>query len=113
MKKVLQAFMALVLCVGICLPAFAQEKAAAVTETVVSGEIVSVDAVGGSIVVKQVKDAAAGTSENCTIEVATDAKISQAEAVLKIADLKAGEKVTVNAKTVEGKLKASTITVLG
>lgn len=115
MNKVLQVFMALVLTVGICLPAFAQENVATtvstVTTTVVSGEIVSVDTTVGSIVVKQVKDAAAGTSDNYTVEVTKDSKIIKAEVLLKVNDLKAGDKVTVNAKA-EGKtLKAETITV--
>ncbi len=112
MGKVLQVLMAVLLAVCIYMPVLAQKDVVAVTETVVSGEIVSVDAVGGSIVVKQIIDATAETSENYTIEVTSDAKITQAEAVLKIADLKAGEKVTVNAKTEEGKLKVETITVL-
>jgi len=111
MKRAMYAFMALVLTVGICLPAFAQESAATVTATVVTGEVVSVDAAAGSIVVKQVKDIAAGTSENYTIAVTQDTKITKAEVVLKIADLKAGDKVTVNAKA-EGKaLKAETVIV--
>lgn len=113
MGKVLQVLMAVLLAVSIYMPVMAQKDVVAVTETVVSGEIVSIDAVTGSIVVKQVKDAAAGNSENYTIEVTPDAKITQAETVLKIADLKAGEKVTVNAKTEAGKLTAETITVLG
>ncbi len=113
MGKVLQVLMAVLLAVSIYMPVVAQDSAVAVTKTVVSGEIVSIDAAKSSIVVKQIKDATAGTTEDYTIEVTSDAKITKAEAVLKIADLKAGQKVTVNAKTEEGKLKAETITVVG
>ena len=111
MGKVMIVLMAVLLTVSIYMPVMAQENVVTAAKTVVSGEIVSIDADKGSIVVKQIKDEAAKTTEDLTIEVTADAKITKAEAVLKIADLKAGEKVTVNAKTEEGKLKAETITV--
>lgn len=79
---------------GVAVPVFAQEKAEPQI-TLVSGEVVSVDLVKSEVVVKQLKDAGAGTYENTTFAVAAETKIQKGDTTLKLSDLKAGDKVTV------------------
>jgi len=97
--------------VGIALPIYAQgaveEKA-----ILVSGEVVSVDLVKSEVVVKQLKDAVTSTYENTTFAVAPETKIAKGDAILKLSDLKAGDKITVKyTADVLGKQKVESITV--
>ena len=97
--------------VGVAVPVFAQEKAAPQV-TSVSGEVVSVDLVKSEVVVKQLKDAVTSTYNNTTFAVAPETKIAKGDAILKLSDLKAGDKVTVKYTTdVSGKQKVESIAV--
>lgn len=97
--------------VGLVVPVFAQEKTEPPQVTSVSGELVSLDLVKPEVVVKQLKDAATSTYENTTFKVAPEIKITKGDATLKLADLKAGDKVTVKYITVLGKQKVESISV--
>lgn len=87
----------------------------AVTEQVVasvSGEIVSVDVEKSTIVVKQLKDEATKTYEDVTITVAPETTITEGEASLKLADLKAGSNIKIEStKDAEGKELVKSIAV--
>ena len=97
--------------VGVAVPVFSQEKAEPQV-TSVSGEIVSVDLVKSEVVVKQLKDVVTGTYTNTTFSVASETKMTKGDATLKLSDLKAGDKVTVEyAVDVLGKQKVESITV--
>jgi len=97
---------------GAFVPTYAQEKVEAKAVSV-SGEVVSVDVAKSEVVVKQLKDAVAGVYENTAISVAAETKIKKGEAVLKLSDLVAGDKVTVTyAAGLEGTQEVSTIEVM-
>lgn len=84
---------------GAVVPAFSQEKVEPPAVTFVSGEVVSVDLVKLTVVIKQIKDPVAGTYENQTISVLPETKITKGDAVLKLSELKAGDKVSVKYTT--------------
>jgi hypothetical protein len=97
--------------VGVVLPVYAQ-GAAEEKAISVSGEVVSVDLVKSEVVVKQLKDAVTSIYENTAFKVAPETKITKGDATLKLSDLKAGDKVTVEyAVDVLGKQKVESITV--
>ena len=97
--------------VGVAVPVFAQEKAEPQV-TSVSGEIVSVDLVKSEVAVKQLKDVVTSTYTNTTFSVASETKMTKGDAILKLSDLKAGDKVAVKYTTdVLGKQKVESITV--
>jgi len=93
------------------LPAHAQQQVTVDVTAVVKGEVVSVDAANGAVVVKKALDAVKTVSENVTLSVSSETKIVQGDVSLKLADLKAGDKV--EAKVVKDKdvLKVQTIEV--
>lgn len=97
--------------VRVTVPVFAQEK----TEpqvTSVSGEIVSVDLVKSEVVVKQLQDAVTNTYTKTTFSIVPETKVTQGDAILKLSDLKAGNKVVVKyAIDVLGKQKVESIVV--
>ncbi|MFA5092457.1 MAG: hypothetical protein WC543_00720 [Candidatus Omnitrophota bacterium] len=98
--------------VGVVIPAFAEEKAEPQV-TSVSGEVVSVDLVKSEVVVKQLKDMVTSTYENTTFSIASETKINKGDVILKLSDLKVGDKVTVNSATdVLGKQNVKSITVV-
>ena len=98
--------------VGVSVPVFAQEKAQTAQVTSVSGEIVSVDLVKSEVVVKQLKDVVTSTYTNTTFSVVSETKITKGDATLKLSDLKAGDKITVEYTTdVSGKQKVESIAV--
>lgn len=98
--------------VGVVVPAFSQEKAEQPAVTSVSGEVVSVDLVNSTVVIKQIKDPVVGTYENQTISVLPETKITKGDATLKLSELTAGDKVTVKYATdVMGKQKVESITI--
>ncbi len=111
MIKLAVIFLAVVGVAGIALPAYAQEK----TEegiTSVSGEVVSIDLAKSEVVVKQLKDVVAGTYENTTCSVVPETKIQKESSILKLSDLKAGDKVTIKyVANASGTKKAESITV--
>jgi len=96
-------------CAG--LPVFAQQQVTADATALVKGEVVSVDVVSGAVVVKEVKDAAKAVSENVTLSISSETKIAKSDTVLKLVDLKAGDKI--EAKVVKDKdvLKAQSIEI--
>ena len=97
--------------VGVALPVYAQE-AAGEKAISVSGEVVSADLVKSEVVVKQLKDAVTNTYVNTTFSVAPETKISKGDVILKLSDLKAGDKVIVKYTTdVLGKQKVESIAV--
>jgi hypothetical protein len=97
--------------VGVAVPVFAQEKAEPQI-TSVSGEVVSVDLVKSEVVVKQLKDAVTSTYENTTFTIVPETKIQKGDATLKLSDLKAGDKVTVESTAdALGKQKVESIAV--
>lgn len=98
--------------VGVVVPAFSQEKVEQPAITSVSGEVVSVDLVKLTLVIKQIKDPVAGTYENQTISVLPATKVTKGDTTLKLSDLKAGDKVTVKYTTdALGKWKVESITM--
>ncbi|PIP21105.1 MAG: hypothetical protein COX40_01145 [Candidatus Omnitrophica bacterium CG23_combo_of_CG06-09_8_20_14_all_40_11] len=110
--KVALVCLAVVALVGVAVPVFAQEKAQTAQVTSVSGEVVSVNLVKSEVVVKQLKDAVTSTYGNTTFAVAPETKIAEGDATLKLSDLKAGDKVTVEYTTdVLGKQKVESIAV--
>lgn len=93
-------------------PVSAQQQAAVDLTAVVKGEVVSVDAANSAVVVKQTIDAAVNAvSENVTLTVVSETKVVKGDVSLKLADLKAGDKV--EAKVVKDKdiLKVQEIAV--
>ena len=111
MIKLAVIFLAVVGMAGIALPVYAQEKAEEGI-TSVSGEVVSIDPVKSEVVVKQLKDAVAGTYENITCSVVAETKIQKEGTILTLSDLKTGDKVTIKYATdVLGKQKAESIAV--
>lgn len=84
---------------GVAVPAFAQSEVQQPAVTSVSGEVVSVDLVKSTVVIKQIKDPVAGTYENQAISVLPETKVSKDDAALKLSDLKAGDKVSVKYAT--------------
>lgn len=97
--------------VGVAVPVFAQ-GAAEEKAISVSGEVVSVDLVKSEVVVKQLKDVVTSTYENTTFVVAPETKITKGDAILKLSDLKASDKVAVKYTTdVLGKQKVESISV--
>lgn len=84
---------------GVVVPAFSQEKAEQRAVTSVSGEVVSVDLVKSTVSIKQVKDLIAGTYENQSISVLPEVKITKDDVAMKLADLKAGDTITVQYAT--------------
>jgi hypothetical protein len=85
----------------------AQPAAAAV-----SGEVVSVDPDNSTVVIKQVTDEMAGLTEDRTISVLPETKITQGDVTLDLSDVKAGDKVTVNYATDDmGNKKVESIAV--
>lgn len=111
MIKLAVIFLAVIGMTGIALPVYAQEK----TEegiALVSGDVDSIDLVKSEVVVKQLKDVVAGTYENIVYSVAPETKIQKEGSVLKLSDLKAGDKVTIKyAAGALGKQKAKSIIV--
>ena len=98
--------------VGVVVPAYSQEKTEQQLATSVSAEVVSVDLEKSVVVIKKVKDPVAKTYENQTISVLPEIKILKGDVVLKLSDLKAGDKVTVKYTTdVLGKWKVESISV--
>jgi len=98
--------------VGIVVPAFSQEKVEQPAVTSIAGEIVSVDLVKSAVVIKQIKDPAAGTYENQTISVLPETKVTKGDVALKLSELKAGDKVTVKYITdASGKQKVESVAV--
>jgi len=111
MIKLAVIFLAVVGMAGIALPVYAQEKTEQGVISV-SGEVVSIDPVKSEVVVKQLKDAVAGTYENITCSVAAETKIQKEGSVLTLSDLKAGDKVTIKYATdALGKQKVESISV--
>lgn len=109
--KIAVVFLALVAIAAAMVPVFAQEKADKQISTV-SGEVVSADLEKSVLIVKQVTDATANTYENKTILVSPETKILKGEVVLKLTDLKSGEKVTVGCVSDSlGKLTAENIAI--
>lgn len=97
--------------VGVIVPVFAQEKVEPQFASV-SGEVVSVDLVKSEVVVKQLKDMVTSTYENTTFSIASETKINKGDVILKLSDLKAGDKVAVKyATNVLGKQNVESITV--
>lgn len=98
--------------VGVALPAYSQEKTGRQQVISVSGEIVSVDLAKSTVVVKTIKDAVTGTYEEIALSVLPETKLAQGDTSLKLSDLKAGDKVTVDyVKDVAGKLVPKSISV--
>ncbi len=98
MNKVMKL---VVICLAVvCLAGavYAQEEAVQQL-TSVSGEVVLVDAAKSEITIKQLKDEVTGTYVNATFTVASEVKVLQGDAALKISDLKVGDKVSLNYTT--------------
>jgi Cu/Ag efflux protein CusF len=88
---------------GVVCAAYAQENA---TQKVisVSGEVVSLDMVKSEVMIKQLKDAVTSTYVNTAFTVEPEVKVQKGVTSLKLSDLKAGDKVTLNyAADVSGK----------
>lgn len=78
----------------------------------VSGEVVSSDLVKNEVLVKQLKDKVTNVYENITFSVAPETKIQKGDVTLKLSDLKAEDKVTVQYTVdVSGKQKVESIIV--
>lgn len=84
---------------GVVVPAFSQSEVQQPAVTSVSGEVVSVDLLKSTVVIKQIKDPVAATYENQVISVLPETKVTKDDAALKLSDLKAGEKVLVKYTT--------------
>lgn len=99
--------------VGIAIPIYSQQQAEQqqIADSV-SAEIVSVDSEKSTLVIKTVKDAVAKAYENQTISVSSEVKILKGDAVLKLSDLKVGDKVNVQyISDASGKQKVESINV--
>ncbi len=97
---------------GVVVPAFSQEKVEQPAVTSVSGEVVSVDLVKSTVVIKQIKDPVSGAYENQVISVLPETKVTKGDAALKLSDLKAGDKVLVKYITdAQGAQKVESISV--
>lgn len=97
--KLTLVFLAVVGMVGVVVPAFSQEKVEQPAVTLVSGEVVSVDLVKSTVVIKQIKDPVSGTYENQVISVLPETKVTKGDSALKLSDLKAGDMVSVKYAT--------------
>lgn len=99
--------------IGVVVPAYSQvEKTEQQLATSVSAEVVSVDLEKSVVVIKKVKDPVAKTYENQTISVLPETKILKGDVVLKLSELKAGDKVTVKyTADALGKWKVESISV--
>lgn len=98
MVRVIKLVLALLVAVGVAgvvVPAFAQSEAQQPAVTSVSGEVVSVDLVKPTVVIKKIKDPVAGTYENQAISVLPETKVTKDGTALKLSDLKAGDNVSV------------------
>jgi hypothetical protein len=84
-------------------PAKAEKKAPAAKPIELKGTIVSVDAIGNSIVVK-------GKKADDTLSVTPETKILSGKKAVALGDLKAESSVTVSYKVEEGKKIATAIT---
>jgi co-chaperonin GroES (HSP10) len=98
--------------VGVAVPVFAQEQAQTAQVISVSGEVVSADLVKSEVVVKQLQDVVASTYANTTFSIVPETKITKGDAILKLSDLKAGDKVSVKyVSDISGKQKVESISV--
>jgi|GEM_PF-1163930 len=81
---------------GIVIPAYSQQQAEQQQiSNSVSAEVVSVDLVKSTLAIKTVKDAVTKTYENQTISVLPETKMLKGDAILKLSEFKAGDKVTI------------------
>jgi hypothetical protein len=85
---------------GISILAYSQQEAEQqqIANTI-STEVVSVDSEKSTLLIKTVKDAVAGTSENQVVPVLPETKILNGDVVLKLSDLKVGDKVNIKYTT--------------
>lgn len=98
--------------VGFTIPAYCQEKIEQQATTSVSGEIVSVDLVKLTIVVKHLKDPITNTYEDITISVLPETELVKRDVALTFSDLKVGDKVIIESiSDVSGESKVVSITV--
>ena len=103
---------AMVVMAGMVVLAYSQEKAEPQLAASVSSEVVSVNVDNSTVDIKTIKDAVTKTYENQTIYVLPETKILKGEVVLKLSDLKAGDKATVKYITdALGKSKVESISV--
>lgn len=96
---------------SVVIPVFAQQQVTLDVTALVKGEVVSVDAASGAVVVKKVMDVVKAVSENVTLSITSETKIVKGDVSLKLADLKVG--VEIEAKVVKDKdvLKVQSIEV--
>jgi hypothetical protein len=81
---------------GIVIPVYSQQQAEQQQiANSVSAEVVSMDLEKSTLTIKTLKDAVTKTYENQTISVLPETKILKGDAILKLAELKAGDKITV------------------
>ena len=117
MKKVLRFAVLMSLVFGfaaVTATAFAQGEAVKAQAVSVTGELTAVDAVTSSLTIKVADDKDATKSSSLVVTVAPTAKIAKGETVETIADLKAGNKLTVTYTVNEaGNKIADSITVNG
>jgi hypothetical protein len=102
MDKLIKLMVVLALAVGMggmAVGVYAQEIAKQSTVSSLSGEIVSVDVVKSTVVIKQLKDPVTNTYEDVTLSVSSGTKITKAAATLQLSELKAGDKVKVEYST--------------
>jgi hypothetical protein len=98
MVRVIKLVLVLLVAVGVAgaaVSAFSQSEAQQPAVTFVSGEVVSVDLLKSTVVIRQIKDQVAGTYENQAISVLAETKVTKDGAALKLSDLKAGDNVSV------------------
>ncbi len=97
---------------GVVVPAYSQDKTEQQPAVSVSAEVVSINVEKSTVEIKTIKDVVAKTYENQTISVVPETKILKGDVVLKLSDLKAGDKVAVKYTTdILGGLKAESIAV--
>lgn len=98
---------------GIVFPAYSQEQVEQKQiANSVSAEVVSLDLVKSTAVIKTMKDAVTKTYVNQTISVLPETKITKGDVVLKPSDLKVGDKVMVKYTTdASGEWKVESISV--
>lgn len=91
---------------------YSQEKIEQPAANSVSAEVVAVNAEKSTLDVKVLKDAATQTYESQAIAVLPETKIIKADAVLKLSDLTAGDKVVITSvKNAYGAMTVESINV--